>query len=224
MKIKSRGLKKVAMGVSGFLVLGLSTACSVFGNNGDVKEPPYRVLKQEDVFSLRQYDPMIVAEVQAKGAWDTASSKGFRPLFEYIDGQNQSRTKIAMTTPVLQSEGRGEKIPMTAPVFVEPQSTSQVWSIGFVLPSDFTLETAPAPVNPQVKLVPKPARQMAVIRFSGVANSEQRQAASQKLQQWVLAQGFLSQGKFLYAGYNPPFTLPPFRRNEMMVEVVKNDG
>lgn len=223
MKTKSNHLPRKAILLGGLLGLCLSSACSVFGNNGEVKEPDYRILKQDDVFSLRQYDPMIVAEVQKTGDWEQASSKGFRPLFEYIEGQNQSRTKIAMTTPVLQSEGQGEKIPMTAPVFVEPQSASQVWSIAFVLPSSFTMETTPRPLNSQVKIVPKPARQMAVIRFSGVASPEQRQTASQKLQHWALAQGFLTRGKFVYAGYNPPFTLPPFRRNEMMIEVIKND-
>lgn len=208
----------------------LSTACSVFGNNGDVNEPPYTVIQESGPYAVRRYDPMILAQVSASGSMDKASNKAFRPLFRYIDGNNSTQTKVPMTSPVLQEPEQeseentksSEKIPMTAPVFMNTSATSdQQWTMSFVMPASFTLETTPQPLNPDVKIVEQGARMLAVVTFDGLAQREERQAKGEEVKRWASKAGYQTVGDAFYAGYNPPFTLPAFRRNEMLIEVKK---
>lgn len=215
-----------------FLATGLllSTACSVFGNNGEVNEPPYTLVQEEGAYQVRKYDPMILAQVSANGNMDKASNEAFRPLFRYIDGNNSTNTKVPMTSPVLQNPKdkptdkttSSEKIPMTAPVFMNANASSeQQWTMSFVMPASFTLSTTPQPLNPAVKIVEQGARLLAVVTFSGSANPEERQKQGASVEQWAAQQGYQTLGEAFYAGYNPPFTLPAFRRNEMLIEVKK---
>lgn len=210
---KGLGLSALAMASIGL------AGCSVFGNNGEVNEPDYRVLVQDKTYEVRQYDPMVLAQVSTRGEWDKASRQGFRPLFEYIDGANRAQKKVPMTQPVLQQQASGEKIPMTAPVLMRADTEAQQWTMSFVLPQEFTLDSAPRPLNPEVEIVAQPSRKLAVVQFNGVADAELRREKGEELISWASQQGFTPVGTPFYAGYNPPFTLPPFRRNEMLLEV-----
>lgn len=213
-----------------FLATGLlmSTACSVFGNNGDVNEPPYTLIQESGPYQVRKYDPMILAQVSTGGTMDKASNKAFRPLFRYIDGNNSTQTKVPMTSPVLQEPEQAsdentkisEKIPMTAPVFMNTNADQQ-WTMSFVMPASFTLETTPRPLNPEVKIVEQGARMLAVVTFNGLAGPEERQEKSAEIKLWAAKAGYQTVGDSFYAGYNPPFTLPAYRRNEVLIEVKK---
>jgi hypothetical protein len=211
-----------------FLSAGLlmSTACSVFGNNGDVNEPPYTLIQENGPYQVRRYDPMILAQVSASGSMDKASNKAFRPLFNYIDGNNSTQTKVPMTSPVLQEpeaqSDTSKKIPMTAPVFMNTNATSdQQWTMSFVMPASFTLQNTPQPLDPKVNIVKQDARMLAVVTFDGLAKPEERQEKGAEVKQWAASAGYTTVGDAFYAGYNPPFTLPAFRRNEMLIEVKK---
>ncbi len=73
-----------------------------------------------------------------------------------------------MTAPVMSRARRaldGEKVAMTSPVIGEKQG--QGWRYSFVLPAEYTLETAPVPSNPEVKLAVVPSKKVAVIRYAG---------------------------------------------------------
>lgn len=212
-----------------FLATGLllSTACSVFGNNGDVNEPPYTILQESGSYQVRKYDPMILAQVSVNGNMDKAANQAFMPLFRYIDGNNTSQTKVPMTSPVLQepdgsAAANSAKIPMTAPVFMNANAASETqWTMSFVMPAHFTLKTTPQPLNPEVKIVEQGARLLAVVTFNGFASPEVRQKQGESINKWATQAGYKVMGEAFYAGYNPPFTLPAFRRNEMLVEVEK---
>ena len=80
----------------------------------NVEKPDYKVIKSEQNIEIRQYDPMIIAEVEVKGKREDAISKGFRLLADYIFGNNTLGKDISMTAPVQQKENL--KIAMTAPV------------------------------------------------------------------------------------------------------------
>ncbi len=220
----------------------LLTGCFAFGDNGDVKEPVHSVLQESGDFSVRRYAPVVLAQIKTTGKWDTASNKGFRPLFQYIDGKNTTQTKVAMTSPVLTESDDGKKIPMTAPVLMaqndsddsdsqkipmtapilmEESNTdaSKTWTMSFVMPANFTLENTPQPLNPNVKIVSQPAKKYAVITYSGVANTESRQKNTARLLDWIRAQKMTPVSQATYAGYNAPFVIPAFRRNEVLIEV-----
>ena len=183
-----------------------------------IEEPKYTVIEKSEAFELRDYEPKIVAETLVSGSMDKASSAGFRLIADYIFGNNTSRTgdseKISMTAPVTM-EPKSEKISMTAPVSME--QTGGQWRVHFVMPGQYTLETLPKPNNPAVSLREVPTSNYAVIRFSGLAGEDKVAKKVADLMTWLDSKGITPIGKPELARYNPPWTLPFFRRNEVMV-------
>ncbi len=181
------------------------------------EEPKYAVLEKEPPFEIRSYAPMIVAEVQVEGDLDEASSQGFRLIAAYIFGQNQASEKIAMTAPVTVEEKipQSAKIAMTAPVGIE--SNAGKWTVSFVMPAEFTMETIPKPINPQVQLRQIPAVKKAVVGFTGFYNDKKVAEKTLELEQWMKMRNLVGASAPNFARYNPPWTLPFMRRNEVMI-------
>ena len=203
--------------------------CSLFGKS-NVPEPDYEVVaRPKEKIEIRRYEPMILARTTVESdSFEKGGSKGFRPLFDYISGENSARQEISMTAPVFQNSGDGsnassseggEEIPMTAPVFQQRDGATQ-WTTSFVLPPSFTMETTPVPTNPDVKIVQQPARYMAVLRFSGRRTDERYAKHVAILDDWLSKNAsYRAISEPSYAGYNPPFTLPMFKRHEILIEV-----
>jgi len=183
------------------------------------EEPKYAVLEKEAPFEIRSYAPMIVAEVQVEGDLDEASSQGFRLIAAYIFGQNQVSEKIAMTAPVTIEEQsvKSAKIAMTAPVGIE--SNVGKWTVSFVMPAEYTMESIPKPMNSQVQLRQIPAVKKAVISFSGFYNSQKVAEKTLELEQWMKSRHLTGVGSANFARYNPPWTLPFMRRNEILINL-----
>ena len=181
------------------------------------EEPKYAVLEKESPFEIRSYAPMIIAEVQVEGDLDEASSQGFRLIAAYIFGQNQINEKIAMTAPVTVEDqsAKSGKIAMTTPVGIE--SNAGKWTVSFVMPVEYSMETIPKPINPQVQLRQIPAVKKAVISFSGFYNTQKVAEKTLELEQWMKSRNLHSVGSPNFARYNPPWTLPFMRRNEVML-------
>ena len=153
-------------------------------------------------------------------SFDDAGGVAFRRLFGYISGDNQSAVEIAMTAPVMaadESTPAGEEIAMTAPV--TGQQTALGWRYAFVLPSDYTLATAPLPGNPEVRLEQVSARKVAVVRYSGSWTEANYTRNVQLLQQWMSQNQLEADSLPRVAGYDPPWTLPFLRRNEVMIDI-----
>jgi SOUL heme-binding protein len=181
----------------------------------NVEQPKYEVVAAENNIEVRNYSSMIVAEVEVSGDRDVAIQEGFRLIADYIFGNNSSGQKVAMTSPVTQQAG--EKIAMTAPV--THQGDGGGWRVRFVMPDTYTLETLPKPNNVAVMLKKISGGQRAVIRFSGLAEKESLARYTEKLGQFMISKGLKSASTPTYAFYNPPWTLPFLRRNEVMVEL-----
>ena len=185
------------------------------------KEPRYEVIHAAGAMEIREYAPMIVAEVEVAGDMAVAGNRGFQPLAGYIFGDNRrvdgdASATIAMTAPVIQE--RSQSIAMTAPV-MQGGDRNDRWRVAFVMPEEWTLETLPAPTNPGVHLRAIQPRRMAVIRFSGGASESRfRQKASQ-LMAFLAERGMEPVGNPVYARYDPPRVPAPFRRNEVMIEI-----
>jgi SOUL heme-binding protein len=183
------------------------------------EEPKYSVLEKEPPFEIRSYEPMIVAEVQVEGDLDAASGQGFRLIAAYIFGQNQVNEKIAMTAPVSVEEkaSQSAKIAMTAPVGIE--SKAGKWTVSFVMPAEYTMESIPKPANSQVQLRQIPAVKKAVISFTGFYNEQKVAEKTFELEQWIKVRNLHPSGVPNFARYNPPWTLPFMRRNEVMINL-----
>jgi len=184
-----------------------------------IEEPKYSVLEKTPPFELRSYAPMILAEAQTEGTLDEASSQGFRLIAGYIFGQNQVSEKIAMTIPVAVEEqsSKSAKIAMTTPVNIEPNAGK--WTVSFVMPSEYTMESLPKPLNPRVQLRQIPAVKRAVIMFTGF-NSENKVAEKTlELEEWMRSKNLQAVGVPRFARYNPPWSIPFMRRNEIMIDI-----
>jgi hypothetical protein len=192
-----------------------------------IEEPKYIVLEKSEPFELRSYAPRIVAEVKVDGDLDAASSQGFRLIAAYIFGKNQVSEKIAMTAPVgieSSDQNKSAKIAMTVPVAIEGgksfEDASNQWTVSFVMPSEYTLATLPKPLNSEVKIRVVPAEKRAVITFSGFNSAEKAQAKTQLLQDWIKTKNLKTTGDPQFARYNPPWSLPFMRRNEILIQVL----
>jgi hypothetical protein len=183
------------------------------------EEPKYTVLEKESPFEVRSYAPMLVAEVQVEGDLDSASGQGFRLIAAYIFGQNQVSEKIAMTAPVTVADQtiKSAKIAMTTPVGIE--SNAGKWTVSFVMPAEYTMETIPKPTNSQVQLRQIPAMKKAVITFTGFYNDQKVAEKTLELEQWMKSRNLQSAGAPNFARYNPPWTLSFMRRNEVMINL-----
>jgi len=189
----------------------------------ETETPEYEVVRADDDFEIRQYGPMIVAQTRVAGERGEAANEAFRILAAYIFGDNVSETEIAMTAPVTQ-EPAGEKIAMTAPVTQTPSGGTEggdepFWTVGFIMPSKFTMETLPKPTDERITLVEEPGRRLAVLRFSGFAWAGKLEKKAAALRDWLAENGIAPQSDAIFAFYDPPWTPPFMRRNEVMFEL-----
>ena len=180
------------------------------------EEPKFTLILKEGPFEIRDYEPTVVAEVQVSGSQDRASSQGFRLLAGYIFGGNTRRQSIAMTAPVAQQR-TSETVAMTAPVTSTGSGTE--WTVRFTMPSEHTMETLPVPNDPRVVLRVEPGQRMALIRFSGIADSRQVERRMVELDRELQSRNLRRTGPTQLAQYDPPWTLWFMRRNEVMVPI-----
>lgn len=195
----------------------LGGCVGIFGN---YETPAYTVATKDGAIEVRDYSAYLAAETDVEGSRDEAINKGFSILADYIFGNNISREKIAMTAPVTNST-QNEKIKMTAPVLQKANGTDEtdnLWTVRFMIPSKYTLETLPVPKNTRVRLIKiAPARKLAVT-FSGSWNPATFDKQEQKLRDYARQNNLrVKEGPAERAFYNPPFTLPFLRRNEILI-------
>jgi hypothetical protein len=181
-----------------------------------LEEAKYTVLERDRDFELRQYEPQIVAETLVEGDFQKVGNEGFRRLFDYISGKNRKQQAIPMTAPVSQ-EACAEKIPMTS--LVNQEQVGGKWRITFLMPSRYTLETLPEPLDQRVKLTKVPGGLMAALVYSGTWSRRRYEEKERRLRELVGQKGLKMAGDPVFARYNPPFTPWFLRRNEVLIPV-----
>lgn len=183
----------------------------IVGVRVGTEEPHYVGAALTDRVELRRYGPRVAAETTvADPDVQDARSTGFRRLAGYIFGDNHRSTTIAMTAPVAQSP---EKIAMTAPV----QQAGSV--IRFFMPAKWTLATLPEPDDDAVRLVEVPAETVAVLRFSGDRSERAVESRTMELLEVLRDKKIETRGEPVAWFYDPPWTVPFRRRNEVAVPV-----
>ena len=183
-----------------------------------IEMPDYEVVYTDGSVEYRQYEPYIVAETVVKNSssYRGSSNEGFMRLLRYITGANESQSDIAMTAPVQQTPAN-EKIDMTAPV--QRNETEEGWRVAFMLPSSFTMDTAPTPTNNEISLRLIPKQLMAVIRYSGRWTERNFNRHKEELLESLEESNIKTIGVAESAAYDAPYVLPFLRRNEVMIEV-----
>lgn len=209
-----------------FLVLAVLIPPAAYSQlaRAAVEKPDFKVLRKGNDYEIRRYPACIVARVTVKEDPSEAMSDGFGPLAGFIFGANQPNAKIAMTSPVTM-EGKGEKIAMTSPVTMNAEEGGgEEWIVSFIMPSAYTLETLPQPTNDRVVLKELPARTLAVHRFGWTGAHHHMVAHEKTLREKLAEDGIEVTGDAVYARYDPPWTVPLFRRNEVMLPVAFEGG
>lgn len=162
----------------------------------------YSVLESDGNFELRSYPELMLATT-SMGTRIQGDDGSFGRLFQYISGGNDAKQKVAMTTPV----------------FMEPDSADANGQMSFVVPKKLAESKIPEPTHGQVQITKRPAGKFAVVRFNGRLNSKSRDQQLSNLQSWVEAKGYETTGEAEFAGYDPPWTPGPLRRNEILIRI-----
>lgn len=197
----------------------MTTACSTVGVRSGTEEPAYQSVATVGGIDVRLYGERIAAQTVVTGNSDAARNQGFRRLAGYIFGGNAQRASIAMTAPVSQAgTGRSQTIAMTAPVAQTPSGTDR-WTVQFFMPAAYAMDELPVPNDPTVELVVVPAETYAVVRFSGVGSVRAVETHKAQLLAGLAGSGWTVRGEPVVWFYDPPWTLPPMRRNEVAVRV-----
>jgi len=196
-------------------VSALLCSCGLLASAG-IERAKYTVETKQGAFEIRQYAPQIVAETVVEADFDEAGSIAFGRLYGYISGKNRTQESIAMTAPVEQQPG-SQKIAMTAPV--EQVQMGGQYTISFLMPAEYTMETLPGPLDPNVSLREIPARKTAALRYSGTWSQKRYEEKKAALEQFMARQDLEAAGPAIFARYDPPFQLWFLRRNEVLIPV-----
>jgi hypothetical protein len=207
-------LNKIA-GVLGQVAEGVG---SIVGIRHGTEEPTFTAERRVGDVEIRRYGSRIAAETTINANEESARNEGFRRLAGYIFGGNQNKTKIAMTAPVAQENTKGQKIAMTAPVAAQRGGAGE-WVIRFFMPSEHTLDTLPTPNDERVRLVEVPGERVAVLRFSGNYNPQVIASRTEELLTTLQDNDMRPSGEPFAWFYDPPWTVPSRRRNEVAVSL-----
>ncbi|MBC7457768.1 MAG: heme-binding protein [Bdellovibrionaceae bacterium] len=173
------------------------------------QQPDYTVIASDGDFEIRHYERTYLAQVSESGNRDEALKKGFHRLADYIFGKNSSNVE--------NEEPHSVKMAMTAPVFHEEKDGK--WLISFVIPAKYHISNVPRPLDTEIHLVEKNPKEVAVVTYSGTNNDEKMREHQASLQLWLDHKKIKTTSGFYFAQYDPPFTVPLFKRNEVFVKV-----
>jgi hypothetical protein len=195
------------------------TLCALAEPAMAIEKPKYRVVRELQGIEVREYAPYLVAETEVTGSREEAGNAGFRRLADYIFGKNKGEKKIAMTAPVAQQEGA--RIAMTAPVAQQerPDRGPSTWVIQFMVPSEYTRDTLPEPLDPAIRFREVPARRVAALRYSGTWSEERYLKKLAELRAAMAKERLRAVGEPVWARYDPPFMPWFLRTNEILIEI-----
>lgn len=202
----------------GLLLAPLLGACSVVGIRSGTEEVAFDVIERSAELEIRRYPVRLVAEIEVDAAdAKAARSVGFPPLAAYIFGRNAPGERIGMTAPVAQTSG--ERIGMTAPVMQSGEGPR--WRIGFFMPGRYDRASLPPPTDPRISVRELPGETVAVLRFNGDTGPAAVAAQRTRLSALLDASPWRATGEGGAWFYDPPWTLPPARRNEAWIPVIR---
>ncbi len=211
---RSKRLAVLVSVVSAVLLAGTLAVLAWSGTFASYESPDYRVVDRLGEVEIRKYDGYLVARTRVEGDLESAGNQGFRVLASYIFGDNRSQAKIEMTAPVTQREETSTTIAMTAPVTQQEENGS--YMLSFMMPSEFSRETLPEPIDPRVEIAEVPPKTMAAIRYSGTWSKKNYQKQLERLLAALDRAGYQAVGEPVWARYNAPFTPWFMRRNEIL--------
>ena len=210
----------IIQSIYSFVISVVAAIVSIFGVNMGTEQPRYDVVERiGDNVEIRQYAPRVAAEtIVDTGKSDNARGDAFRLIAGYIFGANKTSENVAMTSPV-EISSPGTKIAMTSPVEVNKSESGLV--MRFFMPSKYSIGQLPEPSDPRVKLSQMPAMKVAVLRFTGSTADPAVTARTAELINALHPTKWKVIGPATAFFYNPPWTIPFLRTNEVVIPVTK---
>lgn len=190
----------------------VTTVAQAQGSYRGYEAPSYEVVRQIGAAELRTYAPHVLAEVTVRGSQDRALREGFSILARYIFGGNDAGASISMTSPVAQQSN--------PEIEAAQNGEAAIWTIGFMMPSDFSLATLPAPQTDAIRFSQTEPSQKIVLQFAGRANATNLDEHLKELRQIAQAEGITIDDAPAFYFYDDPMTLPWNRRNEIAFTVL----
>ena len=170
-----------------------------------IEEPSFNVLETIGEVEIRLYEGYWVAQTQVSGNFAEAGNQAFRPLVDYLSGENESGAKISMTAPVQQ------------------RTVADQYVVTFVMPQDAVAGGLPDPKDGAVSLDQVPSQVVAALRYSGGWQESRYRKFEQQLVQQLQQSRYVICGAPTWARYNPPFWPGFLRRNEVLIPVAVGD-
>ena len=193
-------MKQFVLLLSGTLLLAFTGIAQA------IESLSFDVLETYDDVEIRQYAPHLLATVRVDGKFDEAGSQAFRPLFNYISGENRSDAKIAMTAPVLQ----------------QPDERRGSWLISFVMPSSFEKDSLPVPTSEIVQVSEQPSMRMAALEYRGGWSQSRYAEHELKLRSALSNMPLTACGDPRWARHDPPFMPWFLRKNEILIPLCES--
>jgi hypothetical protein len=184
--------------------------------SSNVELARYHIVSRHGAIEIRDYEPMIVAETTVSGPRDEAANKAFRVIADYIFGNNKLPQEVTLAEP---KPAKSTKIAMTAPVMQRGKADG--WTVRFAMPAGSKIDKLPVPNNKAVHLKEISGKRFATMRFSGSWSNDNLRRHAWGLRKFIKAKKLQTKSGETYAFFNPPWTLPFLRRNEVMIEIVK---
>jgi len=175
---------------------------------GAYESAEYAIVESDGQFEIREYPDLMLASTSMRTA-SQGNDGSFMRLFQYISGKNETDQKVAMTTPVFMAE---------------TESDASKARMGFVIPKEVAVRGAPKPASGDVEIRKREGGKFAVIRFSGRMEKKDIDEAEAKLRTWIQTKGLVGESEKESAGYDPPWTPGPLRRNEVLIRLKSNES
>ncbi len=185
----------------------------------NTEEPDFSLVKTDGSFEIRDYAPYIIAQVKVKWKREEAIKKWFNKLSSYIFWDNETLKKHpSYQYSYKNATVESEVIPMTVPVMEIPKSNN-FYVVQFVMPRKYNIQNIPVPRDSEIQILEIPMRRRAIVTFNWNASGKKILKKTKDLKNIMLWKKISVKGKFVTAIYNPPFTFPFIRRNEIMVDI-----
>jgi hypothetical protein len=202
-----------------YIILMFESVIGIFGLRL-YEEPSYVVMQRlENNIEIRRYPERLAAEVELSANNKDKLDEAFRLLFAYIAGANHNArlgsSKIERTAPVQTDVS--EKIAMTVPI--EVSENPKTIKMRFYLPAKFNVANTPDPIDKRVRIVSVPVEVVATLRYAG--NNDRSDSRQSELIKSLHGTQWRPSGAPYWLSYDPPFTIPFLRRNEVAVTVVE---
>jgi hypothetical protein len=174
-----------------------------------IETPKYKIISKHEGFEVRRYSDMVIATTKVQADFKSSTSSGFRRIASYIFGGNDKKMKIAMTAPVISDC---------------PSEGLNTFNISFVMPKEYSIDDLPKANTSLVSIEQESLGDVAVLTFGGWATESRSISYQQKLSALLKKSGIEPQGGFMVAQFNSPWTLPMFRKNELMARIINKSS